>query len=272
MLPRNLKGARLPALERNVLKYRALEMVMILFHVEHLRSFVLESIRATDRFQRPRNPRIPLDAKKVYEKAWAVLVADGILTQAESDEIQGRVSYRNIIAHEIQSLTCDVGDARFARDYVEMDIEYDYKAVAKLKHYHDKIEQGFTTRHYIMSMSLDGVAFAAAEKTYEQEFRCLKQMIGRQLAVRDEEIRKLNAELPRNDSNTSSEAHPYHPENKAANGTLTKQGVETCYRLFDDNRSALAVAYLMGISYRAAVKRRRAWEKAGGRSRHHRIP
>jgi hypothetical protein len=269
MLAHNLKGSRLPALERNEFKYRALEMVMILFQVEHLKSFVLDSIRATDRFHRPRNPRIPLDAKKVYEKAWAVLVADGILTQAESDEIQSLVHYRNTVAHEIQSLICDVADARLAQYYAEpRGIKYNYKANAKLKHYHDKIEEGFTSKGYIMSLSLDYAAFVAAERAYEQELRCLRRKITRQLAMRNEEIRKLNAEVSAEISGIPSEAYPCHPENKAGNGTLTKRGVETCYRLFDNNRSTLAVAYLMEISYRVAVKRRQAWEKAGGRSRH----
>ena len=268
MLPYNLKGTRLPALERNELKYRALEMVLILFRVEHLRGFVLDSIRATDRSQRPTNLRIPLNAKKVYEKAWAVLVADGIIAQAESDEIQSLVDYRNTVAHEIQSLTCGIADdARLAQYYAESrGIKYNYKAVAKLKHYHDKIEEGFTLKGYIMSLSLDWAAFAAAERTYEQELRRLRQKITRQVAILNEEIQKLNAEVYAEISGTPFEAHPSHPRNKAANGTLTKHGVETCYRLFDNNRSTLAVACLMRISYRAAVRRRQAWEKAGGRS------
>jgi hypothetical protein len=268
MLPHNLKGIRLPALERNLLKYRALEMVILLFYVEYLKSLVLDSIRATDRLRRPQNPRIPINAKKAYEKAWAVLVTDGILTQGESDEIRGIVDYRNTIAHEVQSLTCDVGDRRFAECYMgSRAIKYDYKAVAKIKQYCDKIEHGFTSKCYIMSISLDGVAFAAAERTYERELRSLRQKITRQLTIRNKEICKLNAEISAEVSGVRFEAHPSHPQSKATNGTLTKQGVETCYRLFDKNRSTVAVAHLMRISYRAAVNRRRAWEKAGGQFR-----
>jgi hypothetical protein len=46
----NPKGRQLPALEQNILKYRALEMVMILFYAENLNQVVVSSIRATDRF------------------------------------------------------------------------------------------------------------------------------------------------------------------------------------------------------------------------------
>jgi hypothetical protein len=42
------RGPRLSALEKNELKKRALEMVLVLFYIEDLKQFVVESIRATD--------------------------------------------------------------------------------------------------------------------------------------------------------------------------------------------------------------------------------
>jgi hypothetical protein len=261
------KGGRLPALEGNILKYRALEMVIILFHVENLKKFVLDSIRATDSIHDQNKQRIPIGTKKVYEKAWAVLVADGILTQAESDEVQRLVAYRNDIGHQIHLLTSDISRAPIAQDYIQRNgVKYDYDALKKLKHYRDKIERGVQSK-YIMSISFDRLLFEAAEKTYQQELRRLNQKIIRQLAMRREEVQKLKAELSLEKSGLLGEVDPYHPLNKAANGTLTKRGIEICYSLFDHNKSALAVAYLMRISYRAAVNRRRAWERARGRSR-----
>lgn len=96
------RGSRLPALERNLLKYRAYEMVVILFHIEDLRSYVLGTIRANDK------ALIPDGTKKPYEKAWAYLVEKGVITQDESDEIQRLTDYRNTIAHDIQKLTYDL--------------------------------------------------------------------------------------------------------------------------------------------------------------------
>jgi len=105
------KGRRLPALERNILKYRAFEMVVILFHIEDLREYVLRTIRANDK------ARIPEGTKKPYEKAWAYLVEKGVITWDESDEIQRLTDYRNTIAHDIQQLTYDLSQERFAADY-----------------------------------------------------------------------------------------------------------------------------------------------------------
>src|SRR4051794_23130025 len=105
------KGRRLPALERNILKYRAFEIVLILFHIQNLRSYVLRTIRANDK------ARIPEGTKKSDKKAWAYLVEKGVITQDESDEIKRLTNYRNTIAHEIQQLTYDLSQERFAADY-----------------------------------------------------------------------------------------------------------------------------------------------------------
>ena len=262
----NPKGSQLPALERNILKYRAFEMITILFHIEDLKAFVLDSIRATDNILNPKKQRIPVDAKKVYQKAWAVLVADGIITQADSDEIQRLIAYRNDIAHNIHQLTYDLSREPIAQAYSRFNsVKYDYDALKKLKHYREKISRGAQSK-YAISLSFDSLLFEAAEKTYQQELHRLNKKITRQLAVRKEATQKLNTELSIGNNELLSEIDRFHLLN-AKNGKLTKHGVESCYRLFDHNISALAVSHLMRISYRAAMNRQRAWQKAGGQSR-----
>lgn len=266
-MPRhNPKGSRLPALEQNILKYRAFEMVTILFHIEDLKAFVLNSIRATDNVPRQKQQRIPVGAKNVYQKAWAVLVADGVITQADSDEIQRLIAYRNDIAHNIHQLTYDLSCEPIAQGYSQFyGTKYDYEALKKLKYYRDKISRGVQSK-YVISLSFDSLLFEAAEKTYQQELHRLNGKITRQLAMRREEDQKLKKELSILGKGLLSEIDPFHPQNIANNGALTKRGVECCYRLFDHNISALAVSYLMRISYRAAMNRHRAWQKARGQS------
>jgi hypothetical protein len=43
-------GAQLPALERNILKHRAMEILLVMFYTEELKRDVLGRIQATDRF------------------------------------------------------------------------------------------------------------------------------------------------------------------------------------------------------------------------------
>lgn len=60
---------------------------------------------------------------------------------------------------------------------------------------------------------------------------------------------------------------PANPHNKSSDGKLTEEGVECCYRMFDEGKSRYSVARAMHISFAAATHRFKAWRKAGGENR-----
>jgi len=60
---------------------------------------------------------------------------------------------------------------------------------------------------------------------------------------------------------------PANPHNKTPDGKLTDEGVECCYRLFDEGKSRYSVARQMKISFAAATHRFNQWRKAGGAKR-----
>ena len=60
---------------------------------------------------------------------------------------------------------------------------------------------------------------------------------------------------------------PANPHNKAPDGKLTEEGVECCYRMFDEGKSRYSVSQQMKISFAAATHRFNAWRKAGGPKR-----
>jgi hypothetical protein len=60
---------------------------------------------------------------------------------------------------------------------------------------------------------------------------------------------------------------PANPHNKTSDGKLTEEGVECCYRMFDEGKSRYSVAQAMHISFAAATHRFKAWRKAGGETR-----
>jgi len=60
---------------------------------------------------------------------------------------------------------------------------------------------------------------------------------------------------------------PANPHNKTCDGKLTAEGVECCYRMFDEGKSRYSVAQAMKISFAAATHRFNAWRKAGGARR-----
>jgi uncharacterized protein YutE (UPF0331/DUF86 family) len=179
----HVKRSRLPTLERNILKYRAFEMAVILFYAERLKTLVRDSIRATDAM-REDAPRLPEKTKRLYHKAWSILVQDGILTEAEKEEIEGLVDYRNEIAHAIHDLTYDLGQSKLHRDYRRFyGVRYRHNALKRLKYYWDKIERGLCSQ-YVVSLSFDKLLFEPAEKTYEEELARLHVKIVRQMAKR----------------------------------------------------------------------------------------
>jgi hypothetical protein len=56
-------------------------------------------------------------------------------------------------------------------------------------------------------------------------------------------------------------------KNRTDRGVLTERGVEICYRLFGLDRSPMAVAYLVGMTYKSPSSRFKAWQKVGGMHR-----
>lgn len=60
---------------------------------------------------------------------------------------------------------------------------------------------------------------------------------------------------------------PANPHNKAPDGKLTEEGVECCYRMFDEGKSRYSVAQQMKISFAAATHRFNTWRKLGGNKR-----
>jgi hypothetical protein len=134
-------GTRLPALEQNVLKLRAFEMVLILFYAEELKREVLDIIQTTDglssrlRSQNAPLPRVPKDEKKPVEKALNALIADRAITAKQKTEIVGLIDYRNKIAHQLHNLLLDLSPTRIAREimqYLPKSVpRHDYNAVER---------------------------------------------------------------------------------------------------------------------------------------------
>jgi|TARA_B100002003_G_C13834319_1_gene409895 hypothetical protein len=122
---------------------------------------------------------------------------------------------------------------------------------------------------------MDGLLFEHAERTYEEELKRLDMLIQLQIRREQQRMQEISAELDLSGTELVGDLHPRSPLNYHQNGTdggpdtghLTKRGVEICYRLFDMGKSPLAVAYIMGMTLRAAQARRKAWLKAGASHR-----
>jgi len=270
-------GSQLPALERNILKLRAMQMLLILFYAEELKRQVLNLIQGTDGLwarlvtDGSRRERVPKRTKNPVGKALDALIEDGAISPEEKAEIISLIDYRNLIGHEMHELVADVSTDREVRRRAEFrngEKAFDYEAVERLQHYRRRLGGLWRTHHYVMTYSENNFMFKAAERTFLSEIGKLKTKIRKLHEVRGAKIDALNGELSLAGTEfDDDELYPGHPLHHYEDRRLTRRGEEICYRLFDSGRSPMAVAHLLGISLRAARKRRKMWLAIGGEDR-----
>lgn len=171
----------------------------------------------------------------------------------------------------MHELVSDISTESFARTLSEFGSErvkaFDYEAVERLQHFRKKLSNLYKTHHYASTISMNGLLFESAERTFLAEIKALRRKIRNLARARQTEINALNAEIQQHNSISEDDNYPRHPLHQYDNKKLTLRGVEFCYRLFDNGRSPMAVAHLMGMSLHAARKRRKMWEIAGGAGR-----
>ena len=264
----NPYGSRLSALEKNILKYRALEMIMVLQAVEDLRKHVLATLRTNKSVRRALDmEEVDFDDLKP-KTALKYLVQRKVLSESQGTEIANLIRYRNLIAHEIESLVGDIGSSSVTRDWRDFQNRigganfprYDYSALKRIKFYKSHINTQMRSK-YVISISLTPLLFDAAERAFEEELRRLRSKIERQLEKRKLKFRQLNSEISIAGTPYDDEWVLGHPRNKYDSGKLTKRGIEVCYGLFLLGKRPLVVAYLMRISLRSASTHYKNWCK-----------
>jgi len=303
------RGGRASALERNVLRYRAAEATLYLFYAEEVRDFMMANVypRAIkdpqaspwetseeQRLQgvlgrllndaelagaltsadaqkiRHANQHDPKEGKKL-RKAFGYAVGVGMFTASEADELVELLSYRNDIAHRIHLVMSDVTRSYWTSEHVAFTAPaYKGDALDRLRSY--KTSLWNRARSFMLTLSMDGLLFEHAERTYEDELKRLDQLIQVQIRREQQRMRTIYTELDLSGTELIGDLHPRFPYNHHSNGSdggpdtghLTKRGIEICYRLYDLRKSPLAVSYIMGMSLRAAQVRRKGWLNAGG--------
>lgn len=156
--------------EADLLKLRAFEMVLVLFYMEDLKKLILAAIEFTDKLNgvtrldngEPKTKE-PKESKKI-KLARAVLVSEGVINQAESEELRSLLDYRNTIGHEIHKLTVDVGaySGLTRRDPKSLKPipTYDYSAAKRAKQLRQAIIVGMAGK---FTLSLSGERICTTE-------------------------------------------------------------------------------------------------------------
>ena len=264
------------ALERNIMKYRAMQMALIIHYAEELRQTVISTIQTNDQFHKRLHDsefveRAPKGSKDPFNKAIKAWVSDGLLTDEEAEEIKRLTDFRNDIAHRIHYLSADLSQLDSVQRSVRLAWQgfpqHDYSVVARMQKCLKLLSRRITEHQKITLVRFNSVFFETAEKTLRQELSALDKKIERLVALRKEEHKSLRKEIEAIKIDFPKGEQPGHPLDTYDSGRLTRRGEEQVYRMFDKAYSSLAVAHVMRLSIVAARKRRSMWEAIGGRSR-----
>ncbi|MCU1788599.1 hypothetical protein CUU54_06965 [Pectobacterium polaris] len=261
-------GRTVTTLEADLLKLRALEMVLVLFYVENLKDFIISSVNVTKRLRKI------IDSTKIttnneeqisFKKAHELLISEGVITQEESLQLREMIDYRNTIGHEIYKITIDIGAYSNLAEYdlpnENKIAKYNYSAVQHIQNIRKKVERKMMEKSFCFELSFDTLAFDAAEQTYLKEIKRLKKKVNTgidKLNITIEATNKIIRNIPREVMDT---IQPGHPKNTKNNGTFSPEGTKGMFMLYDAKATPLAAAYIMRVSYRTASKWYKKWSK-----------
>jgi hypothetical protein len=171
---------RLPALEKNILVYRALQMSLFLFYSESARRLLADTVGSKIRKKTGQD----LKGAKLMKAIFASLVHDATLTEEERDELEALIDHRNTIAHDIYRLTGDIEIPGRRYGFAKhLGLSYDYKALERMMRWKDAIWEKLAPMH-ILPLGLDWPLFEAAEAAYLHELASLRKRIDRQYKER----------------------------------------------------------------------------------------
>lgn len=252
------RGGRASAIERNILRYRAIEATVYLFYTEEVRNFMLRNVyRAAIRRpgdamsewpEEQRLQRVFADLLRDAEKlkklsaedsktlrrvfanereqgkklkmAFTYAVTIGIFTEAEAAELQTLLDYRNDIAHRIHLVMSDISRDYWAIDRVAYTAPtYKGEALERLRSYRRSLwERG--RGQLLLTLSMDSVLFEFAEHAFEHDLKRLDCLITKQIARERERHESINAELDLRGTELVEDLSPRFP----ANHRLGRQG------------------------------------------------
>jgi hypothetical protein len=249
---------QLIALEKNILKYRAIEMVLILAYAEDLKNFAKQSYESTVRIAvgiaKVKGENIEVKSSIKTSELWDYYASIGVISPEEAREIDSLISFRNDIGHRVHELVRDIGP----HSWIPTTQKYNYNALQKLKHYHREFGDRLGEKHFILCLTGMSFHFSIAERAYEEELKRLNQKIKRQYVLHRKEIDRIN-KLLRVEAEKLEKLFPDYPLSKNGTDRLTKKGEEICYHLFDQKTELLIVAYLLRMSYSAIATRYKKW-------------
>ncbi|SON56508.1 hypothetical protein HDIA_2967 [Hartmannibacter diazotrophicus] len=245
------RGGRPSAIERNILRYRAIEAALYLFYSEEIHSFLLGDVhRETTRKSGQLLPEPPeekrlqrlfahllSDAKtadkvssedaaalqnllghdrqqgKRLKTALAFAIEIGIFTNEEANELNSLLSYRNDIAHRIHLVMSDISRNNWSVDHLTFaSPTYKSDALDRLRIYRRSLWERARSR-LILTLSPNRILFELAEQAFEADLKRLGKTIEKQINRERERFNAINAELDLRGTELVGDLSPRFPAN-----------------------------------------------------------
>lgn len=267
-------GRWIPALERCMVRHRALEFVLILHHAEELKRSVIDTVATQKdwrrRFRNDGDQAAPVKPGKQLSRAFDWLVGEGVLTADERAHMVALIDRRNEVAHHLDQVTADLSTERRVREWLDYYPDrktHDHETLDALRAARRLLSDRMIAHSHVLTLDFRGMFFETTERVLTADLKALDRRIRKLIKGRRAEIAAVNSELSLEGTGLTGVLDPSWPENRHSNGCLTPRGIETCYRLYDLGRSPMAVAHLMNLSLVAARRRYRQWPTAGGADR-----
>lgn len=227
------RGGRPSALERNILRYRAVEAILYLFYDDEVRTFMMANV-----YPRAKLPpggsiwepseerrltsllgRVLLDAEtrklvtaedsdalrqalageykqgRQLKTAFGYAIQIGMFSEVEANEVQELLSYRNDIAHRIHLVMADVTRTSWNADALSFVAPlYKGDALDRLRRYTKTLWRRSRDK-LVTRLSMNRTIFEMAEQVYEEELVRLDRKIRQQVAAEVARVGVLNTEL-----------------------------------------------------------------------------
>ena len=188
---------RLPELERCMIRHRALQIILIIYHAEELKQEVVETVNAQGRLKGAvsdddRQPEEDAPDRKKVKCAFDCLVKDGVLTPDERREMVTLIGRRNSIAHHLDQVSPDLIAVSWVRDHLAF--LHDYEAFDRLDVMRRLLEERTIAKHYAGVTSMRGIFFEATERALRYDINRLDRRIRKLVRERHAAIQALNYE------------------------------------------------------------------------------
>lgn len=251
---------RVRALEKNIIKFRAIQSVLAIYYTEKLKRDIISAVSGPLRIDV--NPFRFVDPPRIgFKKAMKIWVDEGVITQEEATKIRRLTDYRNDLAHEFHKMNTDL--SMLHNSPVMDDVkQYDYGVIHQLKTTINLLREragSFLQWGGIpIGLDLETIDFETTERVLMSELKTLEKKIDRLFNRRRIENDQLNREIKAIREKFSDRLYPSRSL-RHENGRLSKTGVTLCEDMFNSGFSALAVAYIMEMSITSARSHLRAF-------------